>query len=65
MADNIELQNDEFRALELLIDVYKIHQVTAVVDNDYPAVRSAYERTLREFLMACARNGRMWKTKDE
>lgn len=57
----LEAQNDEFKALEDLIKVYKIHQITAVVDDDYPEVRHQYETKLHAFLLACSKNGRLWK----
>ena len=61
MRRRIELQNAEFKALEQLIKVYCIHQKTPVVEDDYPAVRARYEAALRTFLVACGRNGRVWR----
>ncbi len=33
----------------------------AVVDDDFPLAKSKYELRLKEFLAACAKNGRLWK----
>ena len=41
--------------------MYCIHQKTPVVEDDYPAVRARYEAALRTFLVACGRNGRVWR----
>lgn len=57
-VDHIQLQNDEFDALERLCKRWRALQLTAVVDDDYPEVRHYYEAALNAFLAACAANGR-------
>ena len=58
MKDRIDLQNDEFDALTKLAKHWHGLQLTAVVEDDYPAVRDGYEWALRDFLRACKANGR-------
>jgi hypothetical protein len=59
MMARIDLQNKEFDAVEAVAKAYTGGiQQTAVVDNDYPAVRSRYESALRQLLAACKANGR-------
>lgn len=41
-VDHIQLQNDEFDALERLCKRWRALQLTAVVDDDYPEVRHYY-----------------------
>ena len=59
VKDRIDLQNDEFDALTVLSEQWRRLSLTAVVDDDYPAVRYEYEWALRKFLMACEENGRV------
>lgn len=54
----IKTQNNEFDALDLLVDEYRRLKLTAVVDDDYPSVRYDYECALRKFLSAAKANGR-------
>lgn len=56
--DSVALQSEEFRALEELERQDRRLRMTAVVDDDYPEVRHAYEGALRAFLHACKANGR-------
>lgn len=51
-------QTAEFDAVERLSEQYRRLTLTAVVDDDYPAVRHDYERALKAMLEACAYNGR-------
>lgn len=51
-------QGDEFDACNELSKAYIGITSTPIVDDDYPAVRHAYESALRAFLRACQANGR-------
>ena len=57
MVDRMQLQTNEFNALDELIKKYK--SLPAVVDDDYPECRHYYESALMTFLEACKANGRM------
>lgn len=54
----MERQNSEFDALNILTVEWRRLQMTPVVDDDYPMVRSSYEGALYGFLRACGANGR-------
>lgn len=54
MKDAIDLQADEFNALEALITAYK--GLPAIVDDGYPEARSRYEGALRAFARAVNSN---------
>lgn len=56
--DKIKLQNAEFDACDELCKQMRRISMTAVVDDDYPEVRYAYEHALYAFLEACKANGR-------
>lgn len=56
--DRIALQNAEFSAMDDLAEQWRRLSLTAVVDDDYPAVRFEYEGALQSFLAACKANGR-------
>lgn len=59
MMARIDLQNKEFDAVQELAKAYTGGiQTTAVVDDDYPAVRHRYEGALNRLLVACKANGR-------
>lgn len=58
MANKLKLQNDEFKALDELIRALNRHDEVAVVDDDYPSVRHAYEGALANFIAAMKANGR-------
>lgn len=57
-APSGDKQNTEFAAMENLARAWKSIQQTAIVDDDYPAVRHVYERAVNTFLVACKANGR-------
>lgn len=57
MKDRMQLQTDEFDTLARLIQRYK--NLPPVVDDDYPEARHYYDSALRDFLEACAANGRL------
>jgi hypothetical protein len=63
MSDTIEAkmqaQSKEFDAVCDLAAAYRLIEMTAVVDDDYPHVRHRYESALRALLAACKANGRM------
>lgn len=52
LIERIELQNKEFNALDNLIKAYTIMTNTAVVDDDYPAMRHNYNSALNRFIIA-------------
>lgn len=56
--NRMELQRAEFDAADALCKAVRAHSLTPVVDDDYPEVRHRYESALRDFLAACAANGR-------
>lgn len=51
-------QNVEFASVTDLAEQWRRLQLTTVVDDDYPAVRSSYEGAMNRLLKACAANGR-------
>lgn len=57
IAHHMELQVKEFDALDALVSA--LRNLPAVVDDDYPQMRHYYDSALREFLRACAANGRL------
>lgn len=59
MKDRMQLQVDEFNALDELIKRYK--NLPSVVDDDYPEMRHYYEGAAQSFLNACIANGRVVK----
>lgn len=58
IEDRIKTQNKEFDALRELQEQFRRLCLTPVVDDDYPEIRHYYESALRNFLKACAANGR-------
>lgn len=52
------LQGAEFEAANNLAAEWRRLQMTAVVDDDYPYVRSGYEGAVNNFLKAARANGR-------
>jgi NTP pyrophosphatase (non-canonical NTP hydrolase) len=52
------LQKAEFDAADELAKQIRRHSLTAVVDDDYPEVRSDYECALRNYIDALRANGR-------
>jgi NTP pyrophosphatase (non-canonical NTP hydrolase) len=54
--DKIALQRAEFDAYKELAKQWGRLEMTAIVDDDYLAVRRDYERALEAFLLACAFN---------
>lgn len=58
--DKLLTQRDEFFSLQALWKAYD--DLPAVVDDDYPQMRFYYERALKDFLDACAKNGRAFPT---
>jgi len=56
--DRIDLQNAEFDALTKLCEAWDVLKNTAVVDDDYPAMRHRYEDALETFIVALWNNGR-------
>lgn len=56
--NQITLQNAEFEAVDELAKQWRRLQMTPVVDDDYPAVRSSYEGAVNRMLKACMANGR-------
>jgi hypothetical protein len=57
--DRIELQNVEFRAARALAEALRIHDMVAVVDDDYPEVRHKYESAVNTLIDAFRKNGRV------
>lgn len=55
----LEAQGAEFDAMTRLAEAWKALGSTAVVDDDYPSVRSRYEGALRAFLEKCVGNDRL------
>lgn len=56
----IAAQRAEFEACAELAKQWHRLELTAVVDDDYPAVRSDYERALAAFMLAMHANGRVF-----
>ncbi len=54
IMDRMQLQSNEFNALEDLIKRYK--NLPSIVDDDYPEQRHYYESALRSFLEAVGHN---------
>lgn len=48
----MDLQNKEFETVDELAKQWKRLQLTPIVDDDYPEVRSGYEGALQRFLRA-------------
>lgn len=59
MKDRMQLQTEEFDALDELIKRY--NALPAIVDDDYPRMRHYYEGAAQVFLDACVANGRVVK----
>lgn len=57
--DRMQLQSDEFDAVEKLSEQYRRITCTPVVDDDYPAVRNDYEFALSQLIAALRANGRL------
>jgi hypothetical protein len=58
MADKMQTQRAEFDAMDELVKQHRRLGMTAIVDDDYPAVRHDYERALAVFIEAMTKNGR-------
>lgn len=58
MKDKIQLQREEFDAVQELSKQMRRIELTMIVDDDYPAVRHDYERAVREIVEAFKANGR-------
>lgn len=56
--DRMKLQRAEFDAADKFASALRAHNMTAVVDDDYPEVRHRYESALAEFIGAMKANGR-------
>ena len=54
----MKLQNAEFDAAARFGETLRAHNMTAVVDDDYPEVRHHYESALADLLRAMKANGR-------
>lgn len=54
----MQLQRAEFDAADELASAIRAHNMTPVVDDDYPEVRHRYEGALQTFLRAIRKNGR-------
>lgn len=59
MKDRIDIQNEEFDAVDRLVKQYKRITLIAVVDDDYPEVRHGYENAVRSLIKAFQANGRI------
>lgn len=57
--DRIAKQNAEFDAVAELAKQYRRITLTPVVDDDYPAVRYDYEKSMRTVIDAIRANGRI------
>jgi NTP pyrophosphatase (non-canonical NTP hydrolase) len=58
IRDGIALQNAEFHAAVKLAEQYQRITLTAVVDDDWPAFKFAYDQAADAFLRAAVANGR-------
>jgi NTP pyrophosphatase (non-canonical NTP hydrolase) len=56
--ESLEKQSAEFTAAAASAEQVRRHALTAVVDDDYPAVRHDYEHALGALIMAMRSNGR-------
>jgi hypothetical protein len=56
--DRIQKQNYEFKAVDHLASQWRRLQMTAVVDDDYPAVRHDYESALAGLINSMRTNDR-------
>lgn len=54
----MKMQSAEFDAADRFSKALHAHNMTAVVDDDYPEVRHRYESTLAGLLEAMTANGR-------
>lgn len=54
----VKLQRAEFDAADKLASALRAHNMTAVVDDDYPEVRHRYESALATLVAAMKANGR-------
>lgn len=59
ISDSMALQGAEFDACEELANQWRRIQMTAVVDDNYPYVRSGYEGAMQKFIHAIGANGRL------
>ncbi|SRR5258706_5329034 len=57
-GDRIDFQNLEFDAVNELALQWRRLQLTAVVDDDYPAVRNDYEVAMSQLARMMKANGR-------
>lgn len=57
--DGIALQNAEFEAARRVADALRAHDMTGVVDDDYPEVRHKYDNAMRSLIDALRANGRL------
>jgi hypothetical protein len=56
--DRMKLQSAEFDAADKFASALRAHNMTAVVDDEYPEVRHRYEGALVELVKAMKANGR-------
>jgi hypothetical protein len=54
----VQTQKAEFDAAKALSEALRAHDMTPVVDDDYPEVRHRYESALAELLRTMRENGR-------
>lgn len=57
--DRMKLQTREFTAAQLFADALRAHDLTPVVDDDYPAVRYRYEQAADVLIKTFIDNGRI------
>jgi hypothetical protein len=58
MSDKMQTQRAEFDAADKFAQRLKAHNMTPVVDDDYPQVRHEYESALAGLVDAMKANGR-------
>jgi len=58
MTDKMQTQRAEFDAADRLAECLRRHNMTPVVDDDYPSVRHDYEGALDVFVETMKANGR-------
>lgn len=59
VADRMQRQTAEFKAVDELSKSWDSLRQTAIVDDDYGAVRFVYEANLRALIIALKNNGRI------
>ncbi len=57
--DRFALQNREFAAGQLFSDALRAHDLTPIVDDDYPEIRNRYESAVNTLIRAFTDNGRL------